>query len=156
MIDSLLGDTFVERSCGTLLQDTLVGTLAGHTCGTLTYDTHVQMYFRQFWGHSSQQLLPALHLYYKAASSTAPRSWLPHYTCTTKWPVLRPQLSEATFALPSGQFWASVLYVYYQVACPEGAAPRSCFPHCIFATSSAPLWDTLAGHSCGTLLWTLL
>ena len=48
MIDSLLGDTFVERSCGTLLQDTLVGTLAGHTCGTLTYDTHVQMYFRQF------------------------------------------------------------------------------------------------------------
>lgn len=43
---------------------------------------------------SSQKLLPALHLRYKAASfeATVPRSYFPHYICTTGSLILRPQL----------------------------------------------------------------
>ena len=87
-------------------------------------------------------MLPVLHVHYKAASSTAPTTCcLPRYICTIKWPVLRPQLSEATFV--------PVLHLHYQVACPEATAPRSCFPHITFALQVA----TSEGHSCGTLLW---
>ena len=48
-----------------------------------------------------------LTLLWETSEPTAPRSCLPHYICTTKWSVLMPQLSEATFRLPSGQFWTT-------------------------------------------------
>ena len=72
--DTLVGDTLVERSSGTLSCDTLVtvwDTLVGHSCGTLLR-TLVQ-HFCGTLGHSRTALT------YSDAI----------------WPLLRPQLLEA-------------------------------------------------------------
>ena len=161
--------TLVERSYGTVSCDTFVtlwDTLAGHSCGTLSRDT-----FFTLWdtlaGHSCGTLLWTL-VQHSCGTDVV---W-PH-----KLTVLRPQLPETasrtTFVLQSCQFYSSqkllaALHLYYQVAsrfsqCScrtllSGTLSNILAGHCCGTDALAGqfqmtlLWDTLVGHSCGTLL----
>ena len=133
----------VGRSCRTLLWDTF----AGHSRTTLTYADVI-------WPHKLTVLRPQLPetasrttFVLQAASSTAPRSCLPHYICTTKRPVLRPQLPQL----------ASSTTCVLQVA--RSKAQRKLPVHSLLWDTLAELLldtlvghDTLVCHSCGTLL----
>ena len=85
-------DTLVGHSCQTLLWDTL----EGHSCGTLAL-THSDA----LWPHKLTVLRPQLP---ETASRTAFILQISALGPRFLLPILRPQLSEATFALPSGQF----------------------------------------------------
>ena len=107
--DTLVGDTLVERSCGTLSRDTSVtlwDTLAGHCCRTLLWDTLVDSCATLLQDFLVGTLTTLTYSdVIRLHKLTALRPQLPEAaSCTTFALQIAEAACRATFVLPSGQF----------------------------------------------------